>query len=177
MELRLYQPQYHELAFREQLLSDKETMAFNRFKEPAEDYDPQTGCIRFPRAYWAMWYTFWLEKEPDNFYAILADGRTPVGEVSWFFDGSEYRVGIILLAKYRKKGYCAPALKLLAEKAFGEFGIPALSVTLSTAFSAAVKGFLAAGFEQTRRGGGSCDLRLTRDGWNNQNKKENTAER
>lgn len=165
MELRLYQPQYHELAFRELLLSDGETMAYNRFKEPSEGYDPQTGCIAFPRSDWALWYNFWLEKEPENFYAVLADGRTPVGEISWFFDGTDYRVGIILLARHRKKGYCAPALKLLAQKAFEEYSLPALSVTLSTAATAAVKGFVSAGFRRIRRGGGTCDLRLTREDW------------
>ena len=171
MELRLYQPQYQELAFREQLLADKETMAFNRFKEPSEGYDPQTGCIAFPPSHWAMWYQFWLEKEPENFYAVLADGRTPLGEVSWFFDGEAYRVGIILLAKHRRGGYCAPALRLLAQKAFDEYALPALSVTLSTASVAAVKGFLAAGFRRTRRGGGTCDLLLTREEWQKQNTK------
>jgi hypothetical protein len=58
MELRLYLPQYNELLFREQLLADPETMAFNRFKEPMEDYHPDTGCIDFPRNTWALWYDF-----------------------------------------------------------------------------------------------------------------------
>ena len=165
MELRLYQPQYQELLFREQFLSDPETMAYNRFHEPSEGYDPKTGCIEFPRSHWALWYQFWLENEPKNFYAVLADGRTPIGEISWFFDGEEYRVGIILLAKFRRKGYCAPALRLLCARAFEGFGLPALSVTLSTASLAAVKGFASAGFRRTRRGGGTCDFRITREEW------------
>lgn len=163
MELRLYLPQYHELAFREQLLSDPETMSFNRFHEPAEDYDPQTGCIQFPRQNWAMWYGFWMEREPENFYAVIADGRTPVGEISWFFDGERYQVGIILLAKHRRKGYCAPALALLAHRAFCDCDLPSLSVTLSTANTPAVKGFMRAGFRRIRRGGGTCDFALTRE--------------
>lgn len=171
MELRLYLPQYHELAFREQLLSDPATMAFNRGKEPSEDYHPETGCIDFPRSHWALWYNFWMDREPENFYAVLADGRTPVGEVSWFFDGTDYRVGIILKKEFRGKGYCAPALELLAEHAFSHAEIPALSVTLSTAFSAAVKGFLRAGFSRTRRSGGTCDLVLTREEWNKKQQK------
>ncbi len=165
MELRLYLPQYNELAFREQLLSDPETMAFNRFKEPSPDYHPNTGCIDFPRNYWALWYGFWMEKEPENFYAVLADGRTPVGEISWHFDGEKYNVGIILLARHRKKGYCAPALGLLAQRAFETNHIPALTVTLSTANTAAVKGFTAAGFQRVRRGGGTCELQLTKEDW------------
>lgn len=165
MELRLYSPQYHELAFREHLLADPETMAFNRFKEPSPDYDPKTGCIDFPRRDWALWYSFWMEREPDNFYAVIADGRTPIGEISWFFDGEKYSVGMILLAKHRKKGYCAPALHLLAQRAFETHQIPALSVTLSTANTAAVKGFTKAGFVRTRKGGGTCDLVLTKENW------------
>lgn len=169
MELRLYQPQYQELLFRQQLLSDPATMAFNRFKEPSEDYHPDTGCIDFPPSQWALWYSFWMEREPENFYAVVADGRTPVGEVSWFGDGETYRPGIILLAQHRKKGYATPALKLLADRAFGAFGLPELRVTLSTAATAAVKAFLAAGFRRTRRGGGTCDLCLTREDWEKSN--------
>jgi 2-C-methyl-D-erythritol 2,4-cyclodiphosphate synthase len=116
MELRLYQPQYYELFFRERLLSDPATMAFNRGKEPSEDYHPDTGCIDFPRSHWALWYNFWMEREPETFYAVVADGRTPLGEISWFFDGEAYRVGMILKKEYRGKGYCAPALDLLAQK-------------------------------------------------------------
>ncbi len=168
MELRLYLPQYNELFFREQLLSDPQTMAFNRFKEPSPQYHPETGCIDFPRRDWALWYGFWMEKEPDNFYAILADGRTPVGEVSWYFDGENYNAGIILLAKHRNKGYCAPALKLLAQRAFEVHRLEALSVSLSTANAPAVKGFTKAGFRRIRRGGGTCLLRLTRKDWESQ---------
>ena len=165
MELRLYQPEYHELLFREQLLSDPATMSFNRGKEPAEDYHPHTGCIDFPRSYWALWYHFWLEREPDNFYAVVADGRTPLGEISWFFDGNTHQVGMILKKEHRGKGYCAPALELLAQKAFEAYDLPALSVTVSTAFSAAVKGCLRAGFRRVRRSGGTCELILTREDW------------
>ncbi len=171
MELRLYLPQYHELAFREQLLSDPATMAFQRFREPAPDYHPETGCIDFPRGNWAMWYSFWMDREPENFYAVLADGRTPVGEISWHFDGREHRVGIILLAAHRGKGYCAPALRLLSRRAFETNEIPSLSVTLSTANIAAVKGFTSAGFRKIRRGGGTCDLRLTREEYDAWSKK------
>lgn len=163
MELRLYLPQYHELFFREQLLSDPATMAFNRFKEPADDYHPDTGCIDFPRGHWALWYGFWMEREPENFYAVIADGTTPVGEVSWYFDGETHRVGIIIKANHRGKGYCTPALQLLAARAFEENRLPALSVTLSTANTAAVKGFMGAGFARLRKGGGTCDLKLTRE--------------
>ncbi len=165
MELRLYLPQYNELLFREQLLSDPKTMAFNRFKEPMEDYHPDTGCIDFPRSTWALWYDFWMDREPDNFYAVLADGRTPVGEISWFFDGEKHSVGIILLAKHRNKGYCVPALHLLMQRAFEENDLPALSVTLSTANTAAVKGFTNAGFRRIRKGGGTCDMEITREAW------------
>lgn len=165
MELRLYLPQYNELFFREQLLSDPATMAFNRFKEPSPDYHPETGCIDFPRGSWALWYGFWMEREPENFYAVVADGRTPLGEVSWYFDGSQYKAGIILKANHRGKGYCTPALELLAARAFDENTLPALTVTLSTANAPAVKGFTKAGFVRTRKGGGTCDLTLTREDW------------
>ena len=129
MDLRLYLPQYNDLEFRRQLLSDPDTMSFNRGKDPAPDYNPKTGCIDFARGTWALWYGFWMEREPENFYAILADGTTPVGEVSWFFDGEHYNAGIIVKNEFRRKGYCTPALRLLCARAFEENHLPALRIT------------------------------------------------
>lgn len=158
MELRLYIPEYHELAFRERLLSDPETMAFNRGNPPAEDYHADTGCIDFPRNVWALWYGFFVDREPENFYAVVADGRTPMGEVSYYTDENGIcRAGIILLKKHRGKGVCAPALNLLCRRAEHN-GIAELSVELSTANTPAVRGFRSAGFEKLRRGNGKITM-------------------
>lgn len=161
MDLRLYIPQYNDLEFRRQMLSDPETMSFNRGKDPAPDYNPKTGCIDFPRGTWALWYGFWMDREPENFYAILADGATPVGEVSWFFDGEHYNAGIIIKSEFRRKGYCAPALRLLCARAFEDNDLPALRVSCSTASLAANKGAVSAGFRRIHKGGGRADYQIT----------------
>lgn len=161
-ELRLYIPDYHELFFRQNLLSDPETMAFNRGKEPAQDYHPETGCIDFPRENWALWYDCFIGREPELFYAVLADGRTPLGEVSYYTDENGCHPNILLKKRHRGKGYCAPGLRLLCQRAF-ENGAERLSVTLSTAAVSAVKGYRSAGFRILRRGNGTVDLEQTRE--------------
>lgn len=161
MDLHLYVPQYHELSFREALLADPASMSWNRGGSGADDYDPATGCIAFPRNVWALWYDCWIDREPERFYAYVVDGTRPVGEVCWYRDEAGATcAGIILKAEERGKGYCAPALKLLAQKAFCETDIERLEAEFSTARTAAVKGYTAAGFHVVRRGGGSCRLTL-----------------
>ena len=163
MSLRLYVPQYHELAFREQLLSDPATMAFRRGEAPSEGYHPETGCMDFPRNVWALWYDFWVDREPDRFYAYVVNGTTPVGEVCYYENEGRMQTGILLCALERGKGYCAPSLRLLAEHAFAQTEITALEAEFSTAHTAALRGYGSAGFHVIRRCGGKALLRLTRE--------------
>lgn len=161
MDLRLCVPQYHELSFREDLLSDPATMGWNRGKDGTDDYHADTGCIDFPRNVWALWYDCWIDREPDRFYAYVVDGTRPVGEVCRYRDeNGVFRAGIILKAEARGKGYCAPALRLLAEESFALPSVDALEAEFSTARAAAVHGYRAAGFRVVQRGGGVCRLRL-----------------
>ena len=56
MSLTLHIPSLEELSYREKLLSQPETMAYNRgYDLPFEGYDRTTGCIAFPREKWAEW--------------------------------------------------------------------------------------------------------------------------
>ena len=47
--LRLHVPALSELGYRQRLLADPATMAYNRgYDLSFEGYHPQTGCIDFP---------------------------------------------------------------------------------------------------------------------------------
>ena len=78
-ELTLHIPALSELVFRQKMLSDPATMAYNA------PWFPPDGCIDFPESVWHEWYTRWIGKEPERFYAYLrreSDGAF-VGEVCW----------------------------------------------------------------------------------------------
>ena len=162
MDLRLYVPQYHELTFRERLLADPASMSFRRGGAGGEGDHPDTGCLDFPRSAWALWYEYWIDREPERFYAYVVDGDRPVGEACYYEAEGRVLAGIILAADQRGKGYCAPALRLLARRAFAQPGVASLEAEFSTAHTAALRGYRAAGFRVVRRGGGSCLLRLSR---------------
>ena len=49
--ISLHVPRLTEMEYRQNLLAQPETMAYNRGRAiDAEGYDPATGCIQFPRA-------------------------------------------------------------------------------------------------------------------------------
>lgn len=77
MSLTLHIPSLEELSYREKLLSQPETMAYNRgYDLPFEGYDRTTGCIAFPREKWAEWYSQWIGAEPERFLPIFGAKRT-----------------------------------------------------------------------------------------------------
>ena len=69
-----------------------------------------------------------------------------MGEVCWVREGEDFSVGILIAARHRGKGYCAPALKALAARAFRRQDIPALRCALPGGNTPALRGFLRAGF-------------------------------
>ena len=122
MNVRLHVPRLSEMHLRQAWLSDPATMAHNRGRDlgGAEGYHPDTGCIDFPRENWRWWRQVWLLNEPDFFSAFIldADDGTCAGEVCWFREGEDFTVGILIAAEHRGKGFSAPALRALAERAF-----------------------------------------------------------
>lgn len=119
--LTLYKPALDELGFREALLSDAETMAYNA---------AWGGTIAFPREKWAAWYRAWVEApEGQRYYRYLLSPhrRGFVGEIAYHYDAqaSLYLCDVIILAKYRGHGFGTEGLRLLCEAA-RENGLPAL---------------------------------------------------
>lgn len=109
----LRRPRLEELAFRQTLLADPDTMAYNH---------AYGGTIGFPRARWADWFARWVENGTgERFYRYLCreDTGEPVGEAAYYFDGelNGYICDVVVLARYRGRGFGRQGLELLCAAA------------------------------------------------------------
>lgn len=150
--IKLVKPKVQDLWFRELCMSDEDTMSYNAgFDVHYKGYHFDTGCIDFPKEEWAEWHTNTFS-DRKRFYAFILDGNTGefVGHVN-FHKGSDnkYSMGIVILAKFRGRGYMRPALKLLLEKAKSR-RIKKIYDTLPASREKALGVFLDMGFEVTK---------------------------
>ncbi len=146
--LRLHVLAFDEYSFRQKLLSDQETMAYNRGYAPFSGYHPDTGCIDCTREDWQKWYPCWIGQEPERFYAYLENERGElVGDVNFHLAGDHYEIGIVILARYRGQGYGREGLRPLMEKA-RSLGIQRLRNVFEPERKAAMRLHLEAGFRQ-----------------------------
>lgn len=111
--LRLYKPTLEEMWFRQELLSDPDTMSYNH---------AWGGVVSFPKEKWQGWYRDWLiENGNKRFYRYLQNIATDqfLGEAAYHFDDARkrYICDIIVSAKYRGNGYGTEGLLLLCEAA------------------------------------------------------------
>ena len=94
-KIQLYRPAPEELWFRQRLLGDPETMAYNR---------AYGGTIPFPRERWAPWYERWVERPEGRFYRYLREvsGGRFVGEAAYHWDDEleEFICDVIVEARY-----------------------------------------------------------------------------
>lgn len=109
----LYQPNRNELSFRQNLLGDPETMAYNH---------AYGGTIDFPQERWADWYARWVEDGTGiRFYRYLyhESGRMFVGEASYHYDGAfdGFVCDVLVSARYRGCGFGRQGLALLCAAA------------------------------------------------------------
>ena len=107
--ITLVTPKLEDMWFRETLVGDEETMAYNK---------KWGGAIDFPKNKWEDWYARWVA-HPKNkrFYQyILSEDDCFVGEAAYHFDESRqmYVTNVIVMAKYRGKGYGSAGLKRYA---------------------------------------------------------------
>lgn len=119
--LSLYKPSIDDLYFRQELLSDSETMSYN---------EKWGGTIEFPREKWIDWYKKWILMEDGlHYYRYLFDECTSnfVGEVSYHYseEDAKYLCDVIIISKYRNRGYGSKGLYLLC-KAAKENGVEVL---------------------------------------------------
>ena len=143
--LTLYTPQLEDLWFRQKMLADEETMAYNH---------AWGGVIPFPREKWAGWYEHWLVRHEDKrFYRYLKEGETGVfvGETAYHFDEGRklWLADVIVAAGYRGKGYGTEGLFLLC-RAAAEKGVDVLYDDIA-ADNPGIGLFLRAGFTEEYR--------------------------
>lgn len=166
--LYLHIPKPDELWYRRKIMEDPGTMNYNKgYDLDFDGYDKATGCIAFPQHKWAGWYDYFINKEPERFYAYIAiePDEEFIGEVNLHKseDGGWHDMGIVIEGKHRGKGYAQAALKLLLQYAFENMGVQAVRNDFEENRTAAVKTHLAAGFKEYRKENGSIELLIMRE--------------
>lgn len=111
--IKLHKPTMDELFYRQRLIADKETMAYN---------EKWGGAIDWPREKWSAWAEKWLNSEENRyFYRYIYDENRAefVGEAAFRYDENYgmHVISIIVEAKHRGKGYGRAALSRLIQEA------------------------------------------------------------
>lgn len=138
--IALYTPKVKDLWFKEKLLSDEDTMAYNH---------AYGGTIPFPKEKWEAWHDRWLVNHDNHrFYRYIRCDNTFVGEVAYHLDPEQniYLADVIVYAPYRGNGYGKAALQLLCDAA-RENGIIVLYDEIATD-NPSVALFLKCGFRE-----------------------------
>ncbi|MDD4492956.1 MAG: GNAT family N-acetyltransferase [Eubacteriales bacterium] len=164
----LHVPKLDELWYRQKLLSDAETMSYNKGCNLGFDgYDNNTGCIDFFENKWQSWFDYFIGNEPERYYAYIVrkEDNAFIGEVNLHKSENAdwYDMGIVLEARYRGKGYAVEALKLLLNYAFHSLGAKAVHNDFEETRIAAVKTHLSAGFTEYAKHDGIIELVITRE--------------
>ena len=123
--IKLYTPKIDELDYRARLLSDKETMAYNRgYDLDDPNYHKDTGTIDFPESERADWYAASVGREPERFYAYVcrAEDGEFVGEVCARLEDGVYKIGIVIEGKYHGICYGTDAMDALLGVLFDKLG-------------------------------------------------------
>lgn len=141
----LYKPKLEDLWFREQFMSDPETMSYNH---------AWGGTIPFPKDRWSSWYDHWLiHHDNKRFYRYLQDSVSGayVGEIAYHYDNEReiWVADVIVASEYRGKGYGSEGLRLLCEAAVNH-GIDVLRDDIAID-NPAIRMFLKAGFAEEYR--------------------------
>lgn len=166
--VRLHKPSPNELWYRKRLLSDPETMCYNRgYNLGFPGYHNETGCIDFPESEWEAWFNWFCKSEPERYYAYIvrcSDGAF-LGEVNLHQNssGNWYDMGIVLEAAFRGKGYSTEALRLLLTEAFDRLGASEVRNDFEPERSAALKAHLAAGFRVIGEENGVVRVGITKE--------------
>ncbi len=119
--IELRKPAFPELSFRQALLADEKTMAYNHAYGGTIDFSPDR---------WESWYQKWrLDPSGDHFYRYLYDteGGVFVGEASYHkADSGVFLCDVIVHSAFRGKGFGKAGLLALLSAA-EENGLSSLS--------------------------------------------------
>lgn len=113
VKLALHVPTIEELWFRQKMMADPETMAYNR---------AWGGTIPWPQEAWPAWFDHWIARpEGERFYRYLKDEETGafVGEIAYHWDreADMCLANVIVFAPHRGRGFGRAGLRLLCEAA------------------------------------------------------------
>lgn len=145
-------PSKEDLHYRQEWMKDQKTMNYNAgFDMNLKGYDKKTGIISKTDEEMIEWYNKWISKEPDRYFAyIYVDKiKEPIGEIYYYPDVDIHSMGILVIDKYRGKGYSYPALMELEKVAFEKNNINELSDMVPLDRVGAIKTFKKAGFIHT----------------------------
>ena len=141
--LELVVPTLEDLWFREKLMTDEETMAYN---------NAWGGTIPFPKEKWQEWYQYWIVDHKNlRYYRYLKNEDGFVGEIAYHYDSKydRYIANIIIFSKYRGRGYGGKGLEMLCLAA-KQNSIPALYDNIAID-NPAINMFLKQGFHEEYR--------------------------
>ena len=151
------------------MLSDPETMSYNaNWDVDYKGYHKDTGCIDFPQSEWAEWYEYWINNEPERFFAYIkrSDG-TWIGNINFHYTPERdwWDMGIVIYAPYRGKRYAIPALRLMLEHAFKDCAVTKLhnDFEVERHEYAALRSHFSVGFRDAGVEDGMQHLFLTKD--------------
>lgn len=141
MTIELRRPELSELSFRQKMLSDPKTMAYN---------EKWGGTIEFPRERWVSWYARWVSgKDGKRFYRFLfaPEENGFVGETAYHLDEESglWMADVIVCAQFRGRGYGRAGLRLLVHAA-RENGLHALCDEIAADSAGALQLFRSEGF-------------------------------
>ena len=144
IDVFFYKPRLEDLWFRQAMMTDPETMEYNRV---------WGGTIPFPCEKWAEWYDIWVQNPNKRFYRYITTGRSRsfVGEAAYHYDPDEgiYLADVIIAAQSRRQGFGKAGLQLLCEHAKNE-KIPELYDNIAID-NPGIHLFLQCGFQETCR--------------------------
>lgn len=173
--LSLHIPKYEELSYRENLLSQKETMSYNAsYNLDNRYYHKDTGCLDFPKKEWESWYKRWVNNLPNNYYAYIVKNNKFIGEVNLYYNIEKdwYEMGIVIENNYRGNDYSKKALKLLLNIAFEKYNAKAVHNMFEVDRIAALKLHKDLGFIIISEYDDLIELLLSKEEYFRNNKKE-----
>ena len=88
-KIRLYEPQFDDMWFRQMLLADPETMSYNH---------AWGGAIQFTKDKWKDWFNRWVASfcgERLYRYVTLDSSRIFIGEAAWHHDICTFFEGLL----------------------------------------------------------------------------------
>lgn len=168
--LTLYVPKLWELWYRKKLLSDPDTMSYNKgYNLNSDIYHNDTGCIDFPEDRWKQWYDYFVNNFSQCYYAYIKrieDGCF-IGEVNLHKsnNGDWYDMGIVLEGQYRGQGFSQEALELLLNEAFCGLSATEVRNDFELTRKVALKLHLAVGFQIVSEENGIVLLKITKESY------------